>query len=220
MNLVETSEKAHDIAEKIRQIMLEKIYSREPPNKIWLTDTVYCGRKKIFRILGLGEAIPERAIARIWLGIVVGEYLRGLGMASEVKVEYRGITGRIDVLTDTNEPVEIKTVNKYVLASNLHTSHIEQLSRYALAVGKTTGVLFHYIVGEDLTNMPSVRYKFRMDKVMQETDERIEILEKALQAEDPFILPPTWHSQTFNNWECRQCNFRPLCMAGQKAYLI
>jgi CRISPR/Cas system-associated exonuclease Cas4 (RecB family) len=215
--IVAEKSQAREITEKVRRIMLDKIYSREPPNRIWLSDTVYCGRKKIFRILGLGEAIPERAISRIWLGIVVGEALQGLGIARELPVEYRGIRGRIDVVTDTGEPIEVKTtINPYTLATNYTTAHTEQLSRYCLATGVETGILFYYLPGAEISEMPATRYRFNLTQVQDETDIRLNMLEKALAEQDPFTLPPTWHSKTFNNWECRQCNYRDLCMAKAK----
>ena len=44
-----------EITEKIKQILLERIEEKEPPTRLWLTDTVYCGRKKLFRMLGFGK---------------------------------------------------------------------------------------------------------------------------------------------------------------------
>jgi len=210
-------ERDYTIAEKLYRIFKNEVESREPPNKIWLSDTVYCGRKKIFRMLGVGERFTEEQLNKIWLGIIVGKALEEIGIAKEVEVEYRGIRGRIDALLETGEPIEVKVIgNIYVASSNYADTHIEQLSRYCLASGKVAGIVFYYIPGMAMTNMPSYRYTFDLEAVRKETDERLDMLEKAYKALDPFILPPTWHSDSMDNWECRKCTYRGACRSGAK----
>ena len=82
-------ENVPEIANKIKQLMLRRIEEREPPSRIWLTDTVYCGRKKIFAMLGYGgERFTEQALNKLWLGLLIHAELEKLGIAREVKVEY------------------------------------------------------------------------------------------------------------------------------------
>ena len=214
-------DKTYEVAEKLYGIFRKEVETREPPKTVWLSDTVYCGRKKIFAMKGMAQHFTEQAMSKIWLGIVVGKALQELGIASEVEVQYRGIKGRIDVLLETNEPMEIKTAtNLYTTASKYSESHVEQLSRYCLATGSETGVLFYYVPGVKMSDMPSYRYRFDLGRVREITDGRIDMLLRAASAEDPFILPATWHSENFNNWECRQCQFLTICRhGGGQAYI-
>ena len=201
-----------EIADKLRQLMLDKIEKREPPKTIWFTDTVYCGRKKIFAMLGGRQRFNNTALNKIWLGIVVGEALKSLGIAGEVPVEYKGMNGRIDVLLETGEPMEVKTAsNLYITASEYTETHVQQLSRYCLALGKETGILFYYVPQVSIMSLPAYRYRFDLDKVREETDERLELLKQAAKALDPFMLPITWHSKDMDNWECRQCMYQEVC---------
>jgi len=214
-------ENVPELTQRVKEFMLRRVEEREPPHSIWFTDTVYCGRKKIFRLLGLGKQhYTEQALNRLWLGLLIHAELEKLGIEREVKVEYKGIRGKIDCLTETGEPVEIKAVsNIYVASSRYAELHVQQLSRYALALGRETGVLFYYVPGVKLTSMPAHRYRFRLDEVRRETDERIELLKKAWKARDPFILPPTWHSNSLDNWECKSCPYRSLCEQGSLSIL-
>jgi len=207
-----------EVTEKIRELMMKKLEEREPPTRIWLTDTVYCGRKKIFRMLNLGrQTFSEVALSRIWLGLIVEAELEKLGVASQVTVEYRGIRGKIDVLADTGEPIEIKTTTSlYTTASDYATAHIEQLSRYCLATSTGTGILIYYVPGIAVSSLPVRRYHFDLDRVREVTDIRIDLLEEAVKEKDPFLLPPTWHSDSFENWECRSCPFLALCRRGSR----
>ncbi|RLG89973.1 MAG: hypothetical protein DRO36_06870 [Candidatus Hecatellales archaeon] len=200
--------------------MEKRIDEEEPPKRIWLTDTVYCGRKKIWRMMGYRERFTERQLNAIWLGLIVGEALKSLGIAGEVPVEYRGIRGRIDVILETGEPMETKVVKSlYVSASEYARTHVQQLSRYCLAKESEYGVLFHYVPGLSISNLPAYRYRFDLKAVKRETDERLDLLFKAEDAMDPFILPPTWHSETMDNWECRNCPFQMLCRQGRGGVL-
>jgi len=205
-----------EITEKIKQILLERIEEKEPPTRLWLTDTVYCGRKKLFRMLGFGkQRFSETALNKIWLGLIVEAELEKLGIAGQVPVEYRGIRGKIDVLLDTDEPLEVKTsTSLYVTASDYARTHVEQLSRYCLAKGVSTGILVYYVPGIAITSLPVTRYHFDLDEVKRVTDERIDLLEEAVRQRDPFLLPATWHSRTMDNWECRDCVFYYLCKQG------
>jgi CRISPR/Cas system-associated exonuclease Cas4 (RecB family) len=202
-----------EIAAKLKEIMVKRLTDREPPTTIWFTDTVYCGRKKIFRMLmGGQEPMTERSLNKVWLGLVFERELEALGLATQVPVKYRGMNGRIDVLLETGEPMEVKTtLNLYVPASNYAETHIEQLSRYCLAVGKETGVIFYYIPGIAIGNLPAYRYRFDLEAVKKVTDERLDLLEQAVKLQNPFILPTTWHSQTMDNWECKECLFQQIC---------
>jgi hypothetical protein len=74
-------EKDYSVAEKLYSLFRREIESREPPDRIWLTDTVYCGRKKIFQIMGVGQRFTETQLNRIWLGIIVGKALEEIGIA-------------------------------------------------------------------------------------------------------------------------------------------
>jgi len=205
-------ERDYSVAEKLYQLFRREVEQREPPDRIWLSDTVYCGRKKIFQMMGIGNRFTETQLNRIWLGIIVGKALEEIGIAREVEVEYRGVRGRIDTLLDTGEPVEIKVVqNLYTAASSYSEAHVEQLSRYCLASGKDTGIIFYYVPGLAMTSMPSYRYKFNLEQVAKEVDRRLDLLFKARDALDPFMLPPTWHSDGFDNWECRGCSFQGAC---------
>lgn len=205
-----------EIAEKIAEIMERKINDREPPDRIWLTDTVYCGRKKIFEMSGLKRRFSGKAVSRIWLGIIVGEALKELGIAGEVPVEYRGVRGKVDVILETGEPVEVKVAtNLYVTASEYSKSHVEQLSRYCLALNKETGILLYYIAGLEVESLPVRRYRFNLDQVKRVTDERIDALSRAVEAKDPFTLPATWHSNSLSNWECRDCSYLAYCRVGR-----
>lgn len=209
-------EEVLEIKDKIRNLLIEKINEREPPDRIWFTDTVYCGRKKIFQIIG-NKAIRfnEAQINKIWFGLIVGAELEKIGLIREMVVEYKGIRGKIDVLYN-GEPVEIKSATKmYVALSEYAEVQVEQLSRYCLAVNKETGILIHYIPHIKISNLPVYRYYFDLDKVKKVFDERIEKLNLALEAGDPFILPATWHSQDLNNWECKECVFLPACSGGK-----
>jgi len=210
-------ERDYSVAEKLYSLFRREVEGREPPDRIWFTDTVYCGRKKIFQIMGVGQRFTEAQLNKIWLGIIVGKALEEIGIAREVEVEYRGVRGRIDTLLETGEPVEIKVAqNLFTVASSYSEAHVEQLSRYCLAANVETGVIFYYIPGMPMTRMPSYRYRFSLDDVREEVDRRLDILFKAYRALDPFILPPTWHSDSMNNWECRGCAFQGACRSGAK----
>lgn len=201
-----------EITIKIMEILKKKIETREPPKTIWLTDTVYCPRKKIYAMNGIGQRFNETAINKIWLGIIVGEALKEIGIAGEVAVEYRGIKGKIDIMMDSGEPLEVKTAqNLYIPASEYANTHVEQLSRYCLATNSTTGILLYYIPGIKITSMPVYRYRFNLSEVKKVTDERIDMLLEAVKNNDPFILPTTWHSESMDNWECRQCIYQQVC---------
>ena len=211
--IVETREDYLEIAETVKKIMMREIEEREPPDRIWLTDTVYCGRKKIFRMMGYEEWVTEDALNRLWLGRIVGAALEAMGIAREIEVEYRGVKGRIDCIVDTGEPVEIKTIHTlYSTVSSYAESHVEQLSRYCLAVGKPVGIIFYYVPGVKISSLPAYRYRFNLDIVKSIVDERIDLLVKAAKAQEPFILPATWHSATMKNWECRKCMFQAICL--------
>lgn len=202
----------HQVTEKLYRIMMDKFTNREPPKNIWFTDTVFCGRKKIFRILTGDEYLNTRDLNNIWLGIIVGDALKELGIASEVPVEYRSMHGRIDILLDTGEPLEIKTAsNLYIPASEYAKVHVEQLSRYCLALGRESGVIFYYIPRLSLDKLPAYRYRFNLDEVRRETDYRLDIMERAFKTLDPFTIPPTWHSTSPDNWECKKCVFSRVC---------
>jgi len=205
-----------EIHEKIKKILMEKINEREPPNSIWLTDTVFCGRKKIFSILfPKMNRFNERQINRIWLGLIVGAELEKMGIINEVVVEYKGIRGRIDCILDTGEPVEIKVAgNLYTTVSDYAEIQVQQLSRYCLAKNIEHGILFYYVPSVKISNLPAYRYYFDLDKIKDETDYRIEKLNLAFKSKDPFILPATWHSNNFNNWECKECVYRIKCEGG------
>jgi CRISPR/Cas system-associated exonuclease Cas4 (RecB family) len=209
-------EQAPEIAEAVKKMMLRRVEEREPPNRIWLSDTVYCGRKKIYAMLGYGgERMTEQALNRLWLGLMIHAELEKIGVAREVAVEYNGIRGRVDCLADTGEPIEIKTASSiWVTGSRYAETHVQQLSRYCLALGRETGILFYYVPGIKVTSLPAYRYRFNMEAVKRETDERIRLLRMAEEARDPFILPATWHSNDFDNWECRACPYISLCRHG------
>ena len=209
-------EQAPEIAEAVKKMMLRRIEEREPPNRIWLSDTVYCGRKKIYAMLGYGgERMTEQALNRLWLGLMIHAELEKIGVAREVAVEYNGIRGRVDCLADTGEPIEIKTASSiWVTKSRYAETHVQQLSRYCLALGRETGILFYYVPGVKVTSLPAYRYRFNLDAVKRETDERIKLLRMAEEARDPFMLPATWHSSDLDNWECRACPYISLCRHG------
>ena len=214
-------ENVPEIANKIKQLMLRRIEEREPPSRIWLTDTVYCGRKKLFAMLGYGgERFTEQALNKLWLGLLIHAELEKLGIAREVKVEYMGIRGRIDCLAETGEPMEIKSAGSiYITSSKYAETHVQQLSRYCLAVNRETGILFYYVPGVKITSMPAYRYRFDLKRVEEETLQRILILRKAEELKDPFIVPATWHSNSFDNWECRKCGYINLCRQGSLSTL-
>jgi CRISPR/Cas system-associated exonuclease Cas4 (RecB family) len=209
-------EQAPEIAEAVKKMMLRRVEEREPPNRIWLSDTVYCGRKKIYAMLGYGgERMTEQALNRLWLGLMIHAELEKIGVAREVAVEYNGIRGRVDCLADTGEPIEIKTASSiWVTGSRYAETHVQQLSRYCLALGRETGILFYYVPGVKVTSLPAYRYRFNLEAVKRETDERIRLLRMAEEARDPFMLPATWHSNDFDNWECRACPYISLCRHG------
>jgi CRISPR/Cas system-associated exonuclease Cas4 (RecB family) len=209
-------EQAPEIAEAVKKMMLRRIEDREPPNRIWLSDTVYCGRKKIYAMLGYeGDRMTEQALNRLWLGLMIHAELEKIGVAREVAVEYNGIRGRVDCLADTGEPIEIKAASSiWVTGSRYAETHVQQLSRYCLALNRETGILFYYVPGVKITSLPAYRYRFNLEAVKRETDERIRLLRMAEEARDPFILPPTWHSSSFDNWECRACPYISLCRHG------
>lgn len=201
-----------DITEKIKSLFEKCIEEREPPNSIWLTDTVYCGRKKIFSMIGIRPRFSEEALTKIWFGIVVGKALEDIGVIKEMKVEYKGIYGRIDTLLETGEPVEIKMVQSmYSAVSDYAQMHVEQLSRYCLALNKSSGVILYYVPNVKISSLPVYRYKFDLEIVKSVTDERIEKLKISVAEKDPFILPTTWHSDDFDNWECRNCTYLEAC---------
>lgn len=212
-DIYESREPYYEFTIEVRRLMVEKYMEREPPKTVWLTDTVYCGRKKIYRIIhNVDIPFNDKALNRLWLGLVFERELEALGLATQVPVEYRGIRGRIDVLLDTGEPVEVKTTsNLYVPASEYAKTHIEQLSRYCLAVGKESGVVFYFVPGVKFVDLPAYRYTFDLEKVREVTDERIDLLMKALKLKDPSVLPATWHSNSLENWECRECPFLKFC---------
>ena len=214
-------ENVPELAEKVKQLMLKRIEEREPPTRLWLTDTVYCGRKKLFAMLGYKrDRMSDEALNRLWLGLLIHAELENLGIAREVKVEYMGIRGKIDCLAETGEPMEIKAVGSiYVASSKYAETHVQQLSRYCLAIGRETGVLFYYVPGVKITSLPAHRYRFDLSKVEEETVERIELLKKAEKLKDPFVLPATWHSNSFDNWECRSCSYINLCKQGSLSTL-
>ena len=214
-------ENVPELAEKVKRLMLEKVEERDPPTRIWLTDTVYCGRKKLFAMLGYRrERMTEQALNRLWLGLLIHAELEKLGIAREVRVEYMGIHGKIDCLAETGEPIEIKSARSiYITSSRYAESHIQQLSRYCLATGKETGILFYYVPGVKITSLPAYRYRFDLSKVEEETLQRIMILRKAEELRDPFVIPPTWHSDSFDNWECRKCGYINLCKQGSLSTL-
>jgi CRISPR/Cas system-associated exonuclease Cas4 (RecB family) len=209
-------EQAPEIAEAVKRMMLRRIEEREPPNRIWLSDTVYCGRKKMYAMLGYGgDRMTEQALNRLWLGLMIHAELEKIGVAREVAVEYNGIRGRVDCLADTGEPIEIKTASSiWVTGSRYAETHVQQLSRYCLALNRETGILFYYVPGVKVTSLPAYRYRFNLEAVKRETDERIRLLRMADEARDPFILPATWHSSDFDNWECRACPYISLCRHG------
>jgi CRISPR/Cas system-associated exonuclease Cas4 (RecB family) len=209
-------EQAPEIAEAVKKMMLRRVEEREPPNRIWLSDTVYCGRKKIYAMLGYGgERMTEQALNRLWLGLMIHAELEKIGVAREVAVEYNGIRGRVDCLADTGEPIEIKTASSiWVTESRYAETHVQQLSRYCLALGRETGILFYYVPGVKITSLPAYRYRFNLEAVKREADERIRLLRMAWEARDPFILPATWHSSDLDNWECRACPYISLCRHG------
>jgi CRISPR/Cas system-associated exonuclease Cas4 (RecB family) len=209
-------EQAPEIAEAVKKMMLRRVEEREPPNRIWLSDTVYCGRKKIYAMLGYGgERMTEQALNRLWLGLMIHAELEKIGVAREVAVEYNGIRGRVDCLADTGEPIEIKTASSiWVTESRYVETHVQQLSRYCLALNRETGILFYYVPGVKVTSLPAYRYRFNLEAVKRETDERIRLLRMAEEARDPFMLPATWHSNDFDNWECRACPYISLCRHG------
>ena len=214
-------ENVPEIAEKVKRLMLKRVEEREPPTRLWLTDTVYCGRKKLFAMLGYGgERFTEQALNRLWLGLLIHAELEKLGIAREVSVEYMGLRGRIDCLAETGEPVEIKTASSiYVTSSKYAETHVQQLSRYCLAMGKETGILFYYVPGVKITSLPAYRYRFDLSEVEEETVERIELLKKAEKLKDPFVLPATWHSDSLDNWECKRCPYVNLCKQGSLSTL-
>ena len=214
-------ENVPEIADKVKRLMLGRLEEREPPTRIWLTDTVYCGRKKLFAMLGYGgERFTEQALNRLWLGLLIHAELEKLGVAREVKVEYMGLRGKIDCLVETGEPMEIKAVGSlYVASSKYAETHVQQLSRYCLAMGKETGVLFYYVPGVKITSLPAYRYRFDLKRVEEETVERILALRRAEELRDPFALPATWHSDCMDNWECRRCPYVNLCKQGSLSTL-
>ncbi len=204
-----------EVVIRLKDIFQKKVDDEEPPDKIWLTDTVYCGRKKLFSMMGMRQRFSEESLSKIWLGILVHEALQSLGIASEVRVEYAGIGGRVDVLLDSNEPLEVKvTSSTKVIHSSYAQSHVEQLSRYALAMNSETGILLYYVPGARISSLPVYRYWFDLDMVRKVTDERIDLLKQAVSERDPFRLPATWHSPDMNNWECRKCGFQRTCIGG------
>ena len=209
-------EPAPELALTVKKLMLARLEERDPPTRLWLSDTVYCGRKKIYAMLGYGgEKITEQALNRIWLGLMIHAELEKIGVAREVSVEYGGLRGRVDCLADTGEPIEIKAVSSaWVAGSKYAETHVQQLSRYCLALGRETGILFYYVPGIKITSMPAYRYRFNLDAVKRETDERIRLLRMAAEAGDPFMLPATWHSSSLDNWECRGCPYISLCRHG------
>lgn len=208
-------EKTPEIAEKLKETFQKKIDEKEPPDKIWLTDTVYCGRKKIYAMMGWRQRFTEQTLSKLWLGIIVHQALKDMGIAGEVPVEYMNIKGKMDVLLETGEPLEIKvTSSTYVPASEYAETHIEQLSRYCLALKKQHGIILYYIPGINISSLPAYRCEFNLSEVANVTAERINLLEKAAEARDPFILPTTWHSNNMDNWECRKCTFQAACRAG------
>ena len=214
-------ENVPELAEKVKRLMLKRIEEREPPTRLWLTDTVYCGRKKLFAMLGYKRGrMSDKALNRMWLGLLIHAELEKIGIAREVKVEYMGIRGKIDCLVETGEPVEIKAVDSiYVTSSKYAETHVQQLSRYCLATNRETGVLFYYVPGVKITSLPAYRYRFDLGKVEEETVERIELLKAAERLRDPFVLPATWHSSSFDNWECRSCSYINICKQGSLSTL-
>lgn len=211
-------EEAPEITRRIKRILMERIEDKEPPNRIWLSDAVYCGRKKIFRIVrGDTEHFDERTLNRLWLGTIVEANLEALGVASNIKVEYRTrsgniVYGKIDVISDTREPIEVKATSSIRTAKSLYAErHIEQLATYCVAVKSDTGILVYYVPDVKITSLPVYRYRFDIEQYKSIIDERIDILYRALDYMEPMIAPPTWHSKTLDNWECKQCRYLQIC---------
>ncbi len=198
-----TDEIIPDITEFLYNIKKKEYFERLEELKrrdiIYVTDLVYCPKKRDFRI-----KFPELSFS-FDPHLITGEMIhrglqeilekKGYEIEKEIeeKIEVNGetitIKGRIDAYSP-NHIIEIKTGRT---GQNLpHEHHILQLKLYMSITGVKKGTLLY------LTSDRMVEYKFELGKSEDIlTNIVIEFLKKT--------RVPRWE------WECKLCPYNKLC---------
>ena len=132
------------------------------------------------------------------------------GKASEVKVQWGGVKGTIDILEDC--PVEIKTTRA---RAALPEHYFRQLGYYCAMLNMQRGTLLIQRINNLENPWESYRVEWtrrELERLRREIREKRELLERALQTGDPKILPksdlPTYNGEP---WKCRYCRYREKC---------
>ena len=135
---------------------------------------------------------------------------------TEVKVEWEGIKGHIDIYEDV--PIEVKTtrLNRIATREELirnNSHYFEQLGMYCAMTNHNVGRLLLFYLGVkngDNKTLPKlvvydVTYK-DMGGIRKEMLERKKLLEDAFSADSAEKLPMC------PKWMCQRCKYREFCL--------
>jgi len=175
-------------------------------NEIHVTDLVGCIRASYFKKIYGARFNLTQAISVI-LGLGLHElfipFLAGkLNGEYEVEMEYEGIKGKADIVTD-EYVVEVKTVNN--IPYKPYKSHLEQLNFYMQVLNKSKGLLLYIGKISHVTKL----YEFFGDKDMfLKTLEKGKELKEALEKRKP---PKCNLSLVEQRIYCKNCMYRREC---------
>jgi len=192
----------------IDEIVIEiaKEMQEDRRDEVHVTDLVGCIRASYFRkVYGVRFNLTQ-AISVI-LGLGVHEffipYLAGrLGGDYEVEVEYEGIKGRADVVTD-EYVVEVKTVNNIPIQP--FRSHLEQLNFYMQVLDKPKGYVFY--IGRSSYKVAMYEYYGDRELFLRTLEKGKELI-KALKERKP---PKCNLGIVDQHFYCRNCMYRGEC---------
>ena len=178
---------------------------------IHVSDLVYCLREAYYRKTD-PQPLSETDLMFFADGAERHGVLEGLsGLQSEVKIEYGGVQGTVDIVGDY--PVEIKSTRSN---KELPYHYFVQLGYYAAMLDSKVGILLVQRLNNREAPWECLRVEWSPDEIKAiraDLEERSMMLVAALVTKNPAPLPkcelpPDEKGQP---WKCRYCAFTKSC---------
>ena len=175
-------------------------------SEIHVTDLTTCIRRSYFeKVYGRKINYPNSLF--ILRGILVHEAIleqlaKELKANYEIEIEYKGIKGRIDLLTE-KEVIEIKTINKVPIFP--YSGHLEQLNFYCFASDRDVGILVYVGIADGkVISFEHYANREMLDKTLEKFVKLKESLEQ--------LVPPSSNLDLVSRKIfCPNCPYRDKC---------
>lgn len=175
-------------------------------SEIHVTDLTTCIRRSYFeKVYGRKINYPNSLF--ILRGILIHDAVleqlaKELKANYEIDVTYKGIKGRIDLLTE-KEVIEIKTINKVPISP--YNSHLEQLNFYCFASDRKEGILVYIGIADGKV----VSFEHNANREM--LDNTLEKFVKLKESLEQLVPPSSNLDLSSRKIFCYSCPYKKEC---------